>query len=104
MAYHQLELVHRLHDGYMQSFSIGGLKLLLVQEAGKVYLVENRCPHMDVPLDTGTLVDGVRIRCRAHGIEFNLSDGKAAGALADTLDCLQRFKLAYDGNTVGIEV
>jgi len=104
MAYHQLETLHQLHDGYMRAFSVAGLKLLLVQEAGKVHLIENRCPHMDVPLDTGTLVDGERIRCRAHGIEFNLSDGKAEGALADTLECLQRFKLAYEGNTVGVDI
>jgi len=33
MAYHQLETLHQLHDGYMRAFSVAGLKLLLVQEA-----------------------------------------------------------------------
>ena len=104
MAYQQLEHLHRLYDGYMQAFKVQGLDLLLIQDAGKTYLIENRCPHMDVSLDSGTIVPGGQIRCRAHGIEFSLDTGKASGALADTLDCLQRYKLVYQGNTVGIDL
>lgn len=104
MAYHQLEQLHRLHDGYMQTFKVQHLNLLLIQDQGRVYLIENRCPHMDVPLATGDLIGGNRIRCRSHGIEFNLDSGRAGGALSDALDCLKKFPLAYQGSTVGIDV
>lgn len=103
MAYHQLEQLHRLHDGYLQAFSVAGKNLLLIQEEGKTFLIENRCPHMDIPLATGQLIAGPGIRCRAHGIEFDLATGKAGGPLADTLDCLNKYPLAYEGNTVGVE-
>lgn len=104
MAYYKLEQLSQLHDGYMRAFHIEGQSVLLLQEGGKLYLIENRCPHMDVPLDSGDLTAGSTIRCRAHGIEFNLESGKANGPLADTLDCLTKFKLAYEGTTVGIDL
>ena len=103
MAYHQLEQLSRLYDGYMRPFVIEGRRLLLLQEAGKLHLIENRCPHMDIPLETGALLPTEAIRCRAHGIEFDLNTGKASGPLADSLDCLTRFRLAYEGTTVGVE-
>ncbi|WP_096084456.1 Rieske (2Fe-2S) protein [Agaribacterium haliotis] len=104
MAFHALEQLSRLHDGYMKAFQVERLKLLLIHEAGKTYLIENRCPHMDVPLTMGQLLPEGKIRCMAHGIEFDLGSGKAGGPLADTLDCLQHFKLAYEGSSVGVEL
>jgi len=104
MAYHALEQSSRLFDGYMKAFKVNGKSLLLIQELGKLYLIENRCPHMDVPLDSGTLLPDGKIRCRSHGIEFTLDSGKANGPLADTLDCLTKFYVAYEGTTVGVDI
>ena len=104
MAYRALEQLNKMYDGYKRAFSINGLNLLLVQEGGSVFLIENRCPHMDVSLETGTLVPGQKIRCRAHGIEFELGSGKATGPLAETLDCLNRYTPIYEGSTIGVEL
>lgn len=104
MAFHALEQLHRLQDGYKQAFKIDGVSLLLVQEEGKTFIIENRCPHMDVPLERGALVPEKKIRCLAHGIVFDLQSGKAEGPLANTLDCLKRFPVAYEGNKVGVDL
>ena len=104
MAYYPLEQLSRLHDGYKKPFNVGGVNLLLIHEAGKTFLIEDRCPHMDIPLNSGTLSPEAKIRCRAHGIEFDLKTGKAGGPLGDSLDCLQYFKLVYEGTRVGVEL
>ena len=104
MAFFALEQMSRLHDGYMRAFRVEGQNLLLIQEKGKLFLIENRCPHMDVPLDGGIIVPNLGIRCRAHGIEFDLESGRALGPLANTLDCLNRFQPAYQGTTVGVDL
>ena len=104
MSYHQLEQLSHLHDGYQKAFNINGQSLLLVQNEGKTYIIENRCPHMDVPLTDATQLPEQKIRCRAHGIEFELLTGKACGPLAGTLDCLKRFPLAYQGTSIGVEL
>ncbi|WP_185230628.1 Rieske (2Fe-2S) protein [Teredinibacter franksiae] len=104
MAFVPLEKLGRLHDGYKKVFKVDRHNLLLMQLEGKVYLIENRCPHMDVPLDTGTALPGGRLRCRAHGIEFNLESGRADGPLAKQLECLKRYAIRYEGSQLGVEL
>lgn len=104
MAFFPLEQLSRLDNGYKRAFNVEGNALLLCQIEGQVFLIENRCPHMDVALSDGTLLPGAKIRCRAHGIEFDMQSGKACGPLADTLSSLKKYPLTYQGTQVGIEV
>jgi len=104
MAFYPLEQLSKLHDGYKKSFKVAGKSLLLVQSEGQAFVIENRCPHMDVPLDNAQLIDANSIRCRAHGIEFDLPSGKPKGPLADMINCLNKFSISYDGATLGVEI
>lgn len=104
MSFYPLEKLNRLYDGYQQPFSVAGRQLLLIQTEGRLSLIENRCPHMDVSLTAAVQLPGGMIRCRAHGIEFDLVSGKAQGPLGDTIECLKHFTLVYDGNQVGVEL
>jgi len=101
MTFYPLEKLHQLHDGYCRSFRAGGKALLLVQVDGKTHLLENRCPHMDAPLDRATFQANT-LRCPVHGIEFDLDTGSAMGSLANCIGNLQRFSIAYEGNTLGV--
>ncbi|HEY6530349.1 MAG TPA: Rieske 2Fe-2S domain-containing protein [Cellvibrionaceae bacterium] len=92
-----------LHDGMRQLHIVAGKSFLLLQDEGRVFLVENRCPHMDAPLANADVQRGV-IRCKAHGIAFDLVTGKAQGPLASTLDCLEQLELIYDGDRIGVEL
>lgn len=103
MAFVALEKLSQLQDGYQKAFRVGRLNLLLLQVEGRAFLIENRCPHMDVPLEHAAQLPGSRIRCRAHGIEFDLVSGRAGGPLANQLECLRRFPLSYDGNEIGVD-
>lgn len=104
MAFHALEKISQMDDGYQKAFSVTGLSLLLLQVDGKAYLIENRCPHMDIALTQAIQLTGQRIRCRAHGIEFDLESGKAAGPLSNQLDCLKKYPVAYEGNMIGVQI
>lgn len=103
MAFIALEQLSELYDGYQRPFKVHGKSLLLCQVEGQTFLIENRCPHMDAPLTDATQGQGCTIRCRAHGIEFNLINGKAIGPLADTLESLSSFPIEYDGNKIGVD-
>lgn len=104
MAFHSLLTLSQLHDGYKHAFKVEGLSLLVVQDEGKVYIFDNRCPHMDVPLNTGVITSDSTIRCRSHGIEFKFKDGRAVGGLADTLGCLKFYTPVYEGTSLGVEL
>lgn len=102
MAFHKLEKLIHLHDGYRRVFQAGGLSLLLVQEDGRRWLLRNRCPHKDFPLHTGTLA-GSRLRCRYHGMEFDLAAGGRCLQFPRQ-PCVEMYALVYDGNDVGVEL
>ena len=92
-----------LYDGFQQAVMVAGKSHLLLQADGQVYLVENRCPHMDAPLLHGAIV-GSTLRCKAHGIAFSLISGGAEGPLAGSLDCLVFVDLVYEGDRVGVDI
>lgn len=104
MAFYPLEQLSRIQDGYKRAFNVGGKALLLCQVEAQLFLIENRCPHMDVALSDGALVPGMKIRCRAHGIEFDMQSGRACGPLAGTLAGLTKFPIIYEGHQVGVEI
>lgn len=52
-----------------------GLPVLLIRrEAGEIYAVENRCPHMGCPLSRGRL-DGYMLQCPCHDWRFDIRTG-----------------------------
>jgi nitrite reductase/ring-hydroxylating ferredoxin subunit len=51
-----------------------GIGVALFQWHGKVYAVENLCPHMGFPLAESTVHNG-EIICGWHGWHINLADG-----------------------------
>ena len=103
MAFYPLEKLSQLYDGYQKPFRVAGQQLLLLQQEGRTFLIENRCPHMDASLSNADQEPGI-LRCRVHGIEFQLSDGRACGPLAGVMPSLKFYPLAYDGNTLGVEL
>lgn len=104
MAFVALEQLSRLSDGYQKAFSVKGKEVLLCQLEGQVFLIENTCPHMGVPLTKATQLPGKQLRCQAHGIAFDLPSGKATGPLADTLECIKKIPLVYEGTQVGVDL
>lgn len=52
-----------------------GHSVLLTRRGGKVCAIENKCPHLGLPLARGKIVDGV-ITCPWHGSSFDVCSGK----------------------------
>jgi nitrite reductase/ring-hydroxylating ferredoxin subunit len=61
---------------------IGGHTLALVARDGKVFAVDNRCPHMGFPLHRGTVQDGI-LTCHWHHARFDLCTGGTFDPWAD---------------------
>ena len=49
-------------------------KILLIRHQGKIHALENRCPHLGMPLEKGNVEDGV-ITCPWHGSSFDVATG-----------------------------
>jgi nitrite reductase/ring-hydroxylating ferredoxin subunit len=56
--------------------------ILLVYDNGRVFALDNRCPHMGFPLDRGSIEDGI-LTCHWHHARFALSSGCTFDLWAD---------------------
>jgi nitrite reductase/ring-hydroxylating ferredoxin subunit len=56
--------------------------ILLVHEKGRVFALDNRCPHMGFPLDRGSIEDGI-LSCHWHHARFELGSGCTFDLWAD---------------------
>ncbi|HSG89174.1 MAG TPA: Rieske 2Fe-2S domain-containing protein [Pseudomonadales bacterium] len=101
MAFTPLAHLAQLHDGYRASVRVGRHEVLLIQHAGRVHLLNARCPHMGEPLLRGQLsADGV-LRCPRHGFEFDITTGRALGEVACAP--LGRFQPVYRDGRIGVD-
>ena len=103
MTFHRLATRADLFDGYKQAFTVQGAEVLLVQTAGKIYAIENKCGHFGIALDTGR-VTGTRIQCSQHGAEFDLSSGQVTNHVVAQCDPLRTFVVVLHGDDVGVEL
>ena len=56
--------------------------ILLVYENGRVFALDNRCPHMGFPLDRGSIEDGI-LTCHWHHARFEVVSGCTFDLWAD---------------------
>jgi len=64
------------------SVRLAGCSLALFFHDGKVYAVDNRCPHMGFPLHRGSVQDGI-LTCHWHHARFDLESGGTFDQFAD---------------------
>jgi nitrite reductase/ring-hydroxylating ferredoxin subunit len=64
------------------SVRVDGRSLALFFHDGRVYAVDNRCPHMGFPLHRGTVRDGI-LTCHWHRARFDLESGGTFDQFAD---------------------
>lgn len=103
MSFYPIEDESRLFDGYIQAHQVGELNLLLIQQNGQRFLIENRCGHFGIPLDKGK-VENQCITCPQHGIRFNLTTGLVDSKTRDSCEPIKVFSLISTQGSVGLEI
>ena len=56
--------------------------ILVVHDRGRVFALDNRCPHMGFPLERGSVEDGI-LTCHWHHARFDLESGCTFDLWAD---------------------
>jgi nitrite reductase/ring-hydroxylating ferredoxin subunit len=64
---------------------VEGRTLAIVRDQGKIFAVDNRCPHMGFPLDRGSVCDGI-LTCHWHHARFDLASGGTFDQWADDVE------------------
>lgn len=63
-----------LGDGRPHAVSAAGVSLFVVEERGRLHVVDNRCSHRGAPLSDGEVADGC-VTCPWHDSVFDLDTG-----------------------------
>lgn len=103
LAFYPLDNISNLHDGYRRVFSVANRRLLLLQHAGELHLVDNICPHAGYPLVDGRIL-GSDIRCPMHGYRFNLVAGDCVFSSEGPCRALDTFELVRQGSEIGVSL
>lgn len=53
---------------------LGEQSIVLLNIENRLYAIDDRCPHQGASLYSGK-VEGCTIKCSAHGLRFNVTDG-----------------------------
>jgi 3-phenylpropionate/trans-cinnamate dioxygenase ferredoxin subunit len=71
--------IDELAPGRRKLAFIDGRSICLFNVDGKLHALDNSCPHNGASLASGEL-DGHLLRCPAHGLRFDVTTGRMAGA------------------------
>lgn len=73
--WHRVASVSELaSEGLGHSVTADGLKLAVFRWQGRIYAVEDLCPHLGFPLSEGIVQNG-EVICSWHGWHVRLDDG-----------------------------
>ena len=67
-----------IEEGILRRVTAGDIDFCVTRLDGAVRIVEDRCPHMAVPLSFGTL-EGCVVTCPQHRAQFDLSNYTLVG-------------------------
>ncbi|HLY24107.1 MAG TPA: Rieske (2Fe-2S) protein [bacterium] len=71
-----------VHQAGRLAVHVDGHAVALFVSDGRLYAVDNRCPHMGFPLDRGSVADGI-LTCHWHHARFDLAGGGTFDQFAD---------------------
>jgi nitrite reductase/ring-hydroxylating ferredoxin subunit len=74
--------IEDIPEGEGKAVEVLGREYAVFRDGGKLYALENRCPHAGGPLADG-FVGGGFVTCPLHGMKFDLQTGQAAGGGGD---------------------
>jgi nitrite reductase/ring-hydroxylating ferredoxin subunit len=64
-----------IQEGKMKAGRVQGIPVLFIKQNGKLYVFDDRCPHMGCKFSGGSL-DGNVVICPCHDWRFNLETGE----------------------------
>ena len=88
--------------GEMLKVESEGKEILVANENGNYFAMDDTCPHQGANLSDGTL-DGSTITCPWHGSTWDCKTGKLI-AFASELEDLASYKVIVESDSIYVEI
>jgi nitrite reductase/ring-hydroxylating ferredoxin subunit len=89
-----------LPEGGRKAINLAGHVIALFNSNGRIFAVDNRCPHMGFPLDRGTVRDCI-LTCHWHHARFDLATG---GTFDQWADDVRVFAVRVEDGAIMVDV
>jgi 3-phenylpropionate/trans-cinnamate dioxygenase ferredoxin subunit len=76
MPLHSVCRADDLQVGRMQSFTVGGQKILLYHLSDGFFATQANCTHIFAPLARGKIIDDCKVQCPFHRARFDIRTGE----------------------------
>lgn len=93
--------VNEIPLGEAKCFTVDEQKVLIINQEGKFFCIENNCPHANRELADGFVERGC-IVCPVHGAEFDLETGKSSFMMP--LPKLRTYPVILEGEKLLIDI
>lgn len=103
MAFYKLCKINEMDLDNIYPYKLDDLDVILVRTHHGVFALENKCGHMEVPMDDGKVEEGT-IVCAVHGISFKLEDGSVSNRPWENCTALRTFDITLKDDVIGIEL
>ncbi|MGH7782013.1 MAG: Rieske (2Fe-2S) protein, partial [Candidatus Binataceae bacterium] len=90
----------QIPDGASLTVTLEGSVIVMFNQGGTIYAVDNRCPHMGFPLDRGTVKDCI-LTCHWHHARFDLATG---GTFDQWADDVRAFPVKIENEEIMIDL
>lgn len=101
MARVEIGMTQRLAERLGKCVKIGGMELALFRLSdGRIYALENRCPHKGGDLSQG-IVSGEFVFCPLHDRKICIKDGKVQ---APDHGCVKTYKVEIEDGKMYIQL
>jgi|SRR5688572_16317503 len=75
-----------LPEGGALAVEVGRRSVALFRSRGRVFALDDTCPHSGGPLSEGEVEDGT-VTCPWHGARFALENGRSESPIASDVKC-----------------
>lgn len=96
MSEHDVAPLSALSEGEARAFQVDGEEIVLCRVDGGVCALHGICTHEDLPLDGGTVEDGV-LTCPWHGARYDVRTGRVLALPAVRFLRVYRSRLDENG-------
>src|SRR5882757_6296102 len=98
---HTVARLAELPPGTGKAFVVAGRQLAFFNAGGRIFAIDNLCPHDGGPLAEGSL-EGTTITCPWHAAEFDITSGKVLCPPA--VEDVRRYPVSVNDDFIGVEL
>ncbi|MBP2624708.1 MAG: non-heme iron oxygenase ferredoxin subunit [Nitrosopumilaceae archaeon] len=94
--------IKEIPPGHKYKTKVDGNEILIINDNGNFYAVDDMCTHAGASLADGKLEDG-NITCDWHGAKFNYKNGELK-KFSSKIDNLRSYRISLEAEDIFIEL